>query len=155
MHPPVVSVPSLPPSLLPPPTCVVTALKTSQFQTWSALLLVIVLLLLSKQDCAKSLVSKAVTVSRVHVSRWSGGWWIDGFAGLEAKARREGKGGAGGRQQKRGEEEEEARKEGRRRESRIDSGKLGAVWLRRHVSCSRSFQGRTLLAKQHGGRDVA
>lgn len=77
-------------------------------------------------------------MSRVHVSRWSGGWWIDGFAGLEAKARREGKGGAGGRQQKRG-EEEEARKEGRRRESRIDSGKLGAVWLRRHVSCSRSF----------------
>ena len=59
---------------MPPPTSVVRALKPSLFQTWSAPALVIVLLLLSTRDCAKSLVSRAGTVSRVHVSSRSGGW---------------------------------------------------------------------------------
>lgn len=40
----------------------------------------IVLLLLSTRDCAKSLVSRAGTVSRVHVSSQSGGWRTDGSA---------------------------------------------------------------------------
>lgn len=40
----------------------------------------IVLLLLSARDCAKSLVSRAGTVSRVHVSSQSGGWRTDGSA---------------------------------------------------------------------------
>lgn len=96
-------------------------------------------------------------MSRVHVSRWSGGWWIDGFAGLEAKARREGKGGAGGRQQKRGEEEEEARKEGREAEGEQNRLRQAGSCMAQAARELQSFisQGRTLLAKQHGGRDVA
>ncbi len=90
----------------PPP--VVTALKPSLFQTWSALALVIVLLLLSTRDCAKSLVSQAGTVSRVHVSSRSGGWRIDGSAGPQPKRggrrwegrRLEKKGGGGGETQR-------------------------------------------------------
>lgn len=68
--------------LVSPPS-LFAALNPSLFQTWSALALVIVLLLLSTRDCAKSLVSRAGTVSTVHVSSRSGGWWIDGSAGLE------------------------------------------------------------------------
>lgn len=40
----------------------------------------LLLLLLSTRDCAKSLVSRAGTVSRVHVSSQSGGWRTDGSA---------------------------------------------------------------------------
>lgn len=40
----------------------------------------LLLLLLSTRDCAKSLVSQAGTVSRVHVSSQSGGWRTDGSA---------------------------------------------------------------------------
>lgn len=41
---------------------------------------IVLLLLLSTRDCAKSLVSQAGTVSRVHVSSQSGGWRTDGSA---------------------------------------------------------------------------
>ena len=47
--------------------------------------LLLLLLLLSTRDCAKSLVSRAGTVSRVHVSSRSGGWRRDGFAGPQPK----------------------------------------------------------------------
>lgn len=46
---------------------------------------VIVLLLLFTRDCAKILVSRAGTVSRVHVSSQSGGWRMDDSAGPQPK----------------------------------------------------------------------
>ena len=114
---------------MPPPTSVVRALKPSLFQTWSAPALVIVLLLLSTRDCAKSLVSRAGTVSRVHVSSRSGGW----VCRPAAKTGRE-----------RGEEvgEEEEREEGTGREEGEEeslsaesrqAGRQRAGWLRLHV----------------------
>lgn len=100
------------------------------------------LLLLSTRDCAKSLVSQAGTVSRVHVSSWSGDWRIDGSAGPEPEGREEGR---RIREKGRGERRRE-----RRKDSVLKASMQGAGWLSLHVRGSLSSCGEEHCLQRKG-----